>query len=746
MTTIASTIQTDADVTLVPGLTESRDDSVHQACVLGLLRPQRELPLLTLELRFLANFLPHGCTADTAIVPLFEGGIALVRWLRLMATGGRTKFDETVTEPFKEGTPSYAFALTAGLLPQPKESPWSQEKMIAILTDAYSQRGATGTQRAAGIFILEYASRLLALSRAPVRPRADPGGVERLWGRWLIPSGRERAASLAVAAFASGLLQRMTDIVHDSQWAEPAEMPTRTGAAAFDHHATTIRLTIGTALDTAIARLASLGRSFLTVLETRWAVQGLAPLYHEELERQKAYLTPALGQGPGLGVYPGMIDADLLAPWLLDASGRAAIRLPDQIRDPARVMGGDGATAFSAEVVRTAAPSAPVLSALLADAAFVTQIVRDLMAMRGRLLDQSDQVSSDEPPPGFKGVELPEPQARRSTFFGVPEIADGYPIGPWQPGVELVPVDSYALPTIQGNGPHVPTTAVALATAFDAFPRLPVLIRGPVPTRPRPFVTLRPVFAYPFTRGPVYPATLEGLTDAWRTGALELTSRISALAGPPDSIAMRLLAEALRFVGVVVVRNGDSTGPGIPVMPIGGAWYHARDVGLIVDVATAPIPLTTRTSPYFVGLIPFSDVPSSARLEELTARTPSPRGDETSTLLNIGERPADDERPNRSLFVWVTPAAGAPGTQDLTPDLPIIGWSPEPELFDVVTVLRAPPERGPLAGIVPRFTLSPVPWAEAPLAHRYNAVIKPDAAEAPLADFAEVPPAWEELL
>jgi len=747
MTTIVSTLQTKEDITLVPGLTESRDAAVRDACVLGLLRPQRELPLLTLELRFLASFLPKGPMADVALYPLFEGGIALVRWLRLMSSAGRTKFDETITDPFKEGSPSLMFALTAGLLPVPENSPWGEQRIIAMVTDAYSQRGATSTQRASGMFLLEYTGLLFELSKSPVPPRTAPGGIQKLWGRWVIPSGRERAARLAVAAFSSGLLQRMADIIHDPQWSEPAEMPTRTGAAAFDHHATTIRLTVGTALDTAISRLAALGRGFLQVVETKWAVQGLAPLYQEELERQKAYLSPALGTGAGLGTFPGILDADLLAPWLLSADGDSAIVLPMQITDPAKVMGGDGATAFAAEVIRTAAPSASVLAGLLADAAFITHVVRDLMTMRGRLLDQSDHVSSEEAPPGFKGLDLPDPVQRTATFFGIPEVLTGYPIGPWQPGVSLVHVDSYALPTIQGIGPHVPTTAVALEEAFRMYERLPILIKGAEPLRPRPFATMRPVFAFPFTRGPVLPMTMEGLCDGWRTGTLELTSRVTAMAGPPDSIAMRLLAEALRFIGVVIVRNGDDTGPGIPVLPIGGTWYHCPDPGQLIDAEVIPIRLTTESSPYYVGLVPFKDLPSSVRMEDLTMRVSDPKPGTTPILRNISLRPADDERPNRSLFIWMTPAGGSSvGIGDLRPDLPIIGWSPEPDLFDIVTLLRSPPDAGPLSGAVTRFTLSPVPWAEAPLGHRYNAVVKPDAAEAPLVQFAEVPPAWEDLL
>lgn len=747
MTTIVSTLQTDEDITLVPGLTESRDAAVRDACVLGLLRPQRELPLLTLELRFLASFLPQGPIADVALYPLFEGGIALVRWLRLMSAAGRTKFDETITAPFDEGSAAYSFALTAGLLPTPEGSPWSKDRIIAMVTDAYSQRGATSTQRASGMFLLEYTGRLFDLAQAPVAPRPVDGGVQKLWGRWTVPSGRERAARLAVAAFASGLLQRMADIIHDPQWAEPAEMPTRTGAAAFDHHATTIRLTVGTALDTAISRLAALGRGFLQVVETRWAVQGLAPLYQEELERQKAYLAPALGTGAGLGTFPGILDADLLAPWLLAANGDPAIVLPTQILDPAKVMGGDGATAFAAEVIRTPAPSASVLASLLADAAFITHVVRDMMTMRGRLLDQSDQASSEEAPPGFKGLDLPEPAARRATFFGVPEMLNGYPIGPWQPGVDLVHVDSYALPTIQGIGPHVPTTAAALEEAFRPYTRLPILIRGEEPQRPRPFVTMRPVFAFPFTRGPVLPMTIEGLCDGWRTGTLELTSRVTAMAGPPDSIAMRLLAEALRFIGVVVVRNGDATGPGIPVLPIGGTWYHCPDPGQLVEPGAEPIGLTTGSSSYYVGLVPFKNLPSSVRMEDLTLREPVLKAGESAPILrNVALRPADDERPNRSLFIWMTPPGAQTGAAAIQPDLPIIGWSPEPNLFDIITLLRSPPDAGPLSGAITRFTLSPVPWAEAPLGHRYNAVVRPDAAEAPLVQFAEVPPAWEDLL
>lgn len=746
MTTIVSTLQTDEDITLVPGLTESRDAAVRDACVLGLLRPQRELPLLTLELRFLASFLPQGPIADVALYPLFEGGIALVRWLRLMSSAGRTKFDETITAPFEDGSASYAFALTAGLLPTPEGSPWTTQRIIAMVTDAYSQRGATSTQRASGMFLLEYTGRLFDLAKAPVAPKPVDGGVQKLWGRWIVPSGRERAARLAVAAFASGLLQRMADIIHDPQWSEPAEMPTRTGAAAFDHHATTIRLTVGTALDTAISRLAALGRGFLQVVETRWAVQGLAPLYQEELERQKAYLAPALGTGAGLGTFPGILDADLLAPWLLASNGDPAIALPLQILDPAKVMGGDGATAFAAEVIRTPAPSAAVLASLLADAAFITHVVRDMMTMRGRLLDQSDQASSEEAPPGFKGLDLPEPATRRATFFGIPEMLNGYPIGPWQPGVDLVHVDSYALPTIQGIGPHVPTTAAALEEAFRPYKRLPILIRGEEPQRPRPFVTMRPVFAFPFTRGPVLPMTIEGLCDGWRTGTLELTSRVTAMAGPPDSIAMRLLAEALRFIGVVVVRNGDATGPGIPVLPIGGTWYHCPDPGQLIDPDAEPIGLTMGSSSYYVGLVPFKNLPSSVRMEDLTLREPALKAGEAAPILrNVALRPADDERPNRSLFIWMTPP-GAQTTGAIQPDLPIIGWSPEPNLFDIITLLRSPPDAGALAGAVTRFTLSPVPWAEAPLGHRYNAVVRPDAAEAPLVQFAEVPPAWEDLL
>jgi hypothetical protein len=206
---------------------------------------------------------------------------------------------------------------------------------------------------------------------------------------------------------------------------------------------------------------------------------------------------------------------------------------------------------------------------------------------------------------------------------------------------------------------------------------------------------------------------------------------------------MRLLAEAFRFVGVIVVRNGDDTGPGIPVLPVTGMWYHCPDAGLLVPEKTDLLRLTSESSQYYVGLAPFKALPSSARFDELTLRAPDTHAAPAPILHNITLRPADDERPNRSLFLWAVPGGAA---ASVTPDVPIIGWSPEANLFDIITLPREPAEAGPLAGLIQRFTLSPVPWTEAPLAHRFNAVIRPDGAEAPLAEFSEVAPAWEDLL
>lgn len=178
------------------------------------------------------------------------------------------------------------------------------------------------------------------------------------------------------------------------------------------------------------------------------------------------------------------------------------------------------------------------------------------------------------------------------------------------------------------------------------------------------------------------------------------------------------------------------------MLPVSGMWYHQLDAGVLLPEGVEPIGLTLGTSPYYVGLVPFSYLPGTSRMEALVQRSPSDQG-KPPIMGNVTMRPADDERPNRSLFLWSSDA-GSPLAR--VADLPIIGWSPEPNLFDIVTIPRVPADRGPLAGAVGRVTLSPVPWAEAPLAHDYNAVIKPDDAEAPLAEFAATTPAWEDLL
>lgn len=194
------------------------------------------------------------------------------------------------------------------------------------------------------------------------------------------------------------------------------------------------------------------------------------------------------------------------------------------------------------------------------------------------------------------------------------------------------------------------------------------------------------------------PKNLKTIALLWGLVASELQEYFRALRGSADSTSLRLIAESLRFVGIVTVRqkvvaatkdgNGDKQGVnpadvGIVVEPIERTWYHTRAWWKFTDLKTEPILLAERADARMGSatvsaqllLWPFTHVPSSADPTEIIG--------DTLQLLPLHHQVA-----NKPIVTY------AVNDKRVRPIIPIIGWKTIAEEVADIALIRTMPRKG----------------------------------------------------
>jgi hypothetical protein len=175
------------------------------------------------------------------------------------------------------------------------------------------------------------------------------------------------------------------------------------------------------------------------------------------------------------------------------------------------------------------------------------------------------------------------------------------------------------------------------------------------------------------------PKDLNMLALLWGLAVRDVEHYIENLHGGPSSIGLRLLAEALRFVGVVAVRKKESSAKsvGIVVYPFERTWYHTQAWKKFTDL-TNPIVLCQRhvndngtsMEAEFV-LYPFTHIPTSARPDGI--------------IGSLELVPWDRQVANRPIVRYNVPE------DRVAKSVPISGWhTMEQSVADIVLIRTMP--------------------------------------------------------
>lgn len=268
--------------------------------------------------------------------------------------------------------------------------------------------------------------------------------------------------------------------------------------------------------------------------------------------------------------------------------------------------------------------------------------------------------------PGF-----PAPTFNAAPPLGTPTMLPdhGYPVMP--AGVATVAwPDDRVTPGTLGLSAWTPVTLQGIKNAIRAHaPRAVVYVRGT--EEPRSFVglpTLIPAAGIVAKAIAYHPVNTDTLPLMWGMAAIEWQDMLRATGGNASALPMRAVADALRFIGIVVVHSSTGRGAGI-VAPFDRMYYHASSINqtaLADELILAQF--QAQGGDVRIGLKPFRAIPTSARLDELAA--------------NIAFEETADARPVRPYAKWRTDQApsGEPG-------LEIVGIvGPDPSITDIVTL------------------------------------------------------------
>lgn len=276
-------------------------------------------------------------------------------------------------------------------------------------------------------------------------------------------------------------------------------------------------------------------------------------------------------------------------------------------------------------------------------------------------------------------VDLSNPTEQALDELSTISQSSGWPsVSRWDPINPCMPTDKILASSGLSRWEYYTTAKISgfSRLQLDAFP---VKVKCSTPARGIPmYRCLEPVFKPWDQLMPYLPPSLDSLAKIWEVDSGELSRSLSLMLGQARPAFMRAIAEALRFVGIVIQKTGDSE---LPIIPMVGHYYHAMPVTLLRNMET---------------LRPFhSDIVLAKAIEkkadqpgvhmELILR-PFNRLPMTADIGTIGrhlaELPPRTTRPTASIIRWIQDDRMAPAyTQKLT----VVGWRvAEADLADLI--------------------------------------------------------------